>query len=129
MKLPTVEDICAAHDAVIEESGGLAGIRDLGSIASAVGRMSAGAGGTELFSTLHEKVAALLEALVQNHGFVDGNKRTALASAAAMLALNGWRLDYEDEDAVKFVIGVALHDIDFDGIVAWLREHSEESVD
>lgn len=126
MTLPTVEEICGAHDAVIEESGGLDGIRDLGSIASAVGRMSAGAGETEVFPSLHEKVAALLQALVQNHGFIDGNKRTALASAAAMLALNGWRLDYEDDDAVAFTIGVALHEIDFAGIVEWLEEHSEE---
>ncbi len=86
--------------------------------------MSAGARETEVFPSLHEKVAALLQALVQNHGFVDGNKRTALASAAAMLALNGWWLDYEDDDAVAFMIGVATHEIDFEGIVEWLREHS-----
>jgi len=115
VKLPTVEDICAAHDAIIEESG-----------ASAVGRMNAGVVESELFPSLYWKVAALLEALVRNHGFVDGNKRTALASAAAMLALNGWWLDYEDADAVDFMIGVALHEIDFDGIVKWLREHSQE---
>ena len=48
-----------------------------------------------------------------------------MASAAAMLALNGWWLDYEDDDAVAFVIGVATHDIDFAGIVEWLREHAE----
>ena len=73
MILPTVEDVCAAHKAAIEESGGLYGIRDLGSIESAVGRVSAGTASGELFPTLHEKAEALLHALVQNHGFTDGN--------------------------------------------------------
>ncbi len=88
--------------------------------------MSAGAEDTELFVSLHEKVAALLEALIRNHGFIDGNKRTALASAAAMLTMNGWELDYDDAEAVALVVGVAIRGIAFDGIVAWLRQHSRE---
>jgi len=77
--LLTVGEVVGIHGVVLRESGGFPGLRDLGSIASAVGRMSAGAAETELFPSLHEKRAALLEALIRNHGFVDGNKRTALA--------------------------------------------------
>lgn len=89
MILLTVADVVGIHEAAIDRSGGLYGIRDRGSVESAVGRVSAGTASGELFPTLHEKAGALLHALVQNHGFIDGNKRTALASAAAMLYLNG----------------------------------------
>jgi len=121
----TVEDVLETHAAVIRMSGGLAGLRDVGSVASAVGRMQAGTSEGELYPSLHTKVAALLESLVHNHGFIDGNKRTALASAAAMLSLNGCALDYATGEAVDFMLAVATHRLDFDDIVRWLRDHSE----
>ena len=125
MKSLRVEDVAAIHAFVIRETGGLDGVRDTGSVASAVGRMHSGTADTELYPSLHQKAAVLLESLVHNHGFIDGNKRTALASAAAMLYLNGHRLDYEDEAAVAFMLAVATHELELPAIIRWLRDHSE----
>ncbi|MBD3293724.1 MAG: type II toxin-antitoxin system death-on-curing family toxin [Armatimonadia bacterium] len=126
MKLLCVSDIMHLHERALNElGGGKSGILDPGRIDAAVARMSSGTEEDEFFVTLHEKAAALLESLIQGHAFVDGNKRTAILAANAMLELNGCVLSYEPEDVVHFAVAVATHEIDFDGIVEWLREHSE----
>jgi death on curing protein len=129
VKTHTLEQILAIHEAVLANLGGAEGVRDLGSVEAAVQRMHAGMRNVEFFPTLHEKTGALLQALVQNHGFVDGNKRTALAAAMGMLDLNGYDFDFDYDEALDFMIAVATHEIDFDGIVEWLRQHSEERAD
>lgn len=85
-----------------------------------------GLGDEEFLPGIYARCAALVEALIQGLAFVDGNNRTAILAANAMLELNGVELSYEPEDVVDFAIGVATHRVDFDGIVTWLREHSEE---
>lgn len=74
-----------------------------------------GLGDEEFLPGIYARCAALVEALIQGLALVDGNNRTAILAANAMLELNGVELSYEPEDVV-----------DFDGIVTWLREHSEE---
>ncbi len=124
--LLTTGDVVAIHDQVIASAGGgTAGLMDIGRVEAAVARMNAGFGSVEFHPDVFEKAAALLEALVGNHGFVDGNKRTAMLSATALLELNGWELTYSPDEVVAFAIGVATHEIEFDEIVRWLREHSE----
>ena len=121
-------DVLQVHQDVLSDfGGGSEGILDIGRIEAAVARMSAGFGPVELFPGVFEKAAALVEALVSNHGFVDGNKRTAVASAGAFLELNGWQLSYTPEEVVEFALGVANHEIELAEIVIWLREHSKRA--
>jgi len=130
VKLLSARRIVRLHERVLAElGGGKSGILDEGRIEAAVARMSSGVGDDEFFPGLDRKCAALVESLIQGHAFVDGNKRTAILAANAMLELNGLRLSYEAGDIVPFAVGVATHEIDFDGIVAWLREHSEPRCD
>jgi death-on-curing protein len=126
VKFLALEDVVHIHDrAIASAGGGATGLMDIGRVEAAVARMNAGFGSVELYPDVFEKAAALLEALVGNHGFVDGNKRTAMLSATALLELNGWALTYSPDQVVAFAIGVATHEIEFDEIVRWLREHSE----
>ncbi len=126
VNLLTATEVVGVHAAVIASAGGgSAGLLDIGRIESAVGRMSSGAGDVELFPDLFEKAAALLEALVGNHGFLDGNKRTAISCAGTLLKRNGWELTYGAPEVVDFALGVAKHEIEFDEIVVWLREHTK----
>ena len=126
VRLLSVDRIVRLHERVLAElGGGKSGILDEGRIEAAVARMSSGVSEREFFPDLYCKSAALLEALIQGHPFVDGNKRTAVLAANAMLELNGVELSYEPEDVVDFAIGVATHRVDFDGIVTWLKVHSE----
>jgi len=71
-----------------------------------------------------DKAAALLESIIQNHPFIDGNKRTALIAAGGFLERNGWILLYDVADVVSFALGVANKQIAMPEIVAWLRAHS-----
>ena len=70
-----VNDVIAIHDSQVAQFGGLAGIRDRTLIEAAVGRPYTG-----YYPTIETKGAALLESLACNHGFIDGNKRTALVT-------------------------------------------------
>ena len=123
--LLSADEILGIHQDVLDNyGGGGAGVMDIGGIESAVGRMSSGAGDVELFPDVFDKAGALLEALISHHGFVDGNKRTAVHAAGTLLDQNGWQLSFSPDEVVAFAVGVATHEVEFDEIVAWLREHS-----
>lgn len=100
-----VTDILLANRAITGE--GL--IHDSGLIESACARPGASAFGDDAYPTIWEKAAALFQSLACNHGFVDGNKRTAWAALGMFLDLNGCSLDepYNVRDADEFVLAVA----------------------
>ena len=78
----TVEQVLFIHMRLIAETGGSPGLRDLGLLASAVARPQATFGGEDLYPDLLSKAAALMDSLVRNHPFVDGNKRVGITAAA-----------------------------------------------
>lgn len=81
--------------------------RDPGMLESALARPRATAFGTDAYTSLEEKAAALLHSLARNHAPVDGNKRLALAATIAFLGLNGRRLTLTSDQAYTLVIDVA----------------------
>ena len=73
------------------------------------------------------EAAALLESLIQNHPFLDGNKRTAIAAADVHLRMNGLELGGDSEEHHRFIIGLmSAGDLDWKPIDAWLRRSVEE---
>ncbi len=127
VKVLGVEDVIRRHsEALAQYGGGAPGIRDRGLIEASVGRISSGWEEGEFYPGLFEKAAALLESIIRNHPFVDGNKRTALLAAGTLLELNGWELTFDKEEAVEFALGVANRQLDLSDLIAWLREHSSE---
>jgi death-on-curing protein len=103
----TLDDLLALHADRIERYGGSLGVRDAGGLSSALGMPSATFGGAFLHPTLSEMAAAYLFHVSQAHGFVDGNKRAALAAALAFLALNGQEIDADPEDLYAMCMAVA----------------------
>jgi death-on-curing protein len=104
------------HDSVLAEIGGLSGFRDRGLVDSAVNRVHTG-----YYRNLFEEAAALMESLANNHGFIDGNKRTAFVSTDAFLRLNGFWLDVEPIAAHNLMTrAIAQHVFKFDLIVEWI---------
>jgi death-on-curing protein len=83
----TTADALFFHKQLIERYGGAPGIRDVGALESALHRPQTG----YYDSTIHE-AGALIESLVQNHPFVDGNKRVAFAAADVFLRINGYAI-------------------------------------
>ena len=100
----TVEDLLS----IAEEALGAPAVRDIGLLDSAAHRPQASAFGQDAYPTIHEKAAALLEAVVRHHALVDGNKRLGWAAAAVFYDLNGFDLDPPTVDeAVELVVAVA----------------------
>lgn len=89
MRYISLSEVLELHRRIIEESGGSTGVRDLGGLESAIAQPRMTFGGRDLYPTLIEKAAALCFSLVQNHPFIDGNKRVGHAAMEVMLILNG----------------------------------------
>jgi death-on-curing protein len=87
-------------------------VRDRGLLESALARPSASAFGTDAYTGLNEKAAALTHSLARNHGLVDGNKRLSLAALIAFLGMNGRRLTWSNDEAYAFIMNVAEGHLD-----------------
>ena len=121
-----IDEVMVIHEKMIEEFGGRAPIHDFTLLHSAVERPRATFSGRDLYSTIFEKAAALIHSLILNHPFDDGNKRTAITSCAAFLAFNGWHLNLPKEESIQFTLDIDSHKLSYEGIVAWLKDHSEQ---
>ena len=126
MKYLTPQQILALHDLMVKRFGGSHGLRDLGLLESAVARPQATFDGTDLYPTIYEKAAALLQSLLKNHPFVDGNKRTALTSAGVFLKLNGYKLTNTHKEEVEFAVRVDNQHLSLEEIAEWLKKHTKK---
>lgn len=103
----TLDDLLALHADRVAQYGGTLGVRGAAGLSTALGVPSATFGGSFLHPTLPEMAAAYLFHVSQAHGFLDGNKRAALAAAIAFLALNGYELEAAPDDLYELCLGVA----------------------
>lgn len=116
----TVAEVIAIHHHQIEEYGGAHGLRDQGSLESAVFRAQTG-----YYNEVIEEAAALLESLVNNHAFVDGNKRVGFAAMHTFLLINGFDLSVSSKSAFEFMIKtMEAGKFRFTLLHAWISEHT-----
>lgn len=123
MRYLALAEVVELHRRLFEATGGAPGIRDLGALESAIAQPKATFGGTDLHPTLAEKAAALCDALVQNHPFVDGNKRVGHAAMETFLVLNGAELDSQVDDQERVMLDLAAGRTDRRQLAEWLRQH------
>jgi death-on-curing protein len=126
MKYLTAEQVLFIHARLVAETGGSHGVRDLARLESALARPQATFDGKELYPDVFHKAAALLESLVKNHPFVDGNKRTSITAAALFLRVNGWRLTADNAELEAFALQAAASHADIPVLADWLRSQSQE---
>ena len=118
-----VIEVLAIHALVIDEFGGTDGVRDLGALEAAVFRPQTG-----YYEDSIAEAAALFESIVQNHPFLDGNKRAAVAAADVHLRMNGLELTGDSMDHYRFIIGLMEDgDLDWRAIDSWLRQYAQSS--
>lgn len=103
----TFAEVIEIHDYQIEHFGGASGLRDIELLKSAIGMPSATYGGNFLHSSVYEMASAYLFHLVENHPFVDGNKRVGAMAALIFLDLNGIDFNASDEEFTAMVLRVA----------------------
>jgi len=111
------------HNVLIERFGGSAGIRDAGALESALRRPFQTFEGNDLYPNSTDKAAALIESLLVNHPFIDGNKRTGYVLMRIYLMDNGKDVNATQEEKFKFVMNIASGKFKFEEIVEWLSEH------
>lgn len=126
MKYVSGEEILLIHARIIDEIGGIHGVRDLGLLKSLVHRPRGSFGGTEIYPDIWQKAAAYLEAMATYHVFADGNKRTAIAVTARFLYLNKFHLKATNEEVVVFVLKVATKEVTIPKIALWLKKNSKK---
>ena len=105
------------------QSGGSAGIRDFGALESALAQPRMTFDGDELYPTIVDKAAALGFSLINNHPFVDGNKRIGHAAMEVFLILNGYEIEAGVDEQERVILGVAAGQIKRDELRAWLSLH------
>jgi death on curing protein len=123
----TAQQILFIHARLIDTMGGEHGLLNLGLLEAAAARPQATLEGAELYESLFQKAAALMESLLQNHPFLDGNKRTAITATALFLVQNGRRLQVTNEGLERAVLWVVSDRPSLDALAAWLKEQSVES--
>jgi death on curing protein len=117
----TVLEVLTIHALLVDEFGGADGVRDLGALEAAVFRPQTG-----YYDDPIAEAAALLESLVQNHPFLDGNKRVAVAAADVHLRMNGMELAGDSLEHNRFIVGLmTAGDLDWHTIDEWLRSNVE----
>ena len=123
MRYLTLGEVLALHRQVIEASGGISGLRDLGGLESAIAQPRMSFGEEDLYSALEEKAAALCFSLVQNHPFTDGNKRVGHASMEVFLQLNGYEIQASVDEQEALILGIAGGEVKREDLVSWLKNH------
>jgi len=124
VKYLTEEQVLFIHSRLIDETGGVHGVRDLGLLQSAVSRPKATFGSEDLYPDICHKAAALMESLIKNHPFIDGNKRTAITSAGIFLQRNGYILETAQRQLEQFTLSVVTGKASFEDAVKWFRKYS-----
>jgi len=119
----TLAEIVELHRRLLQATSGPPGIRDLGALESAVVQPKATFGSADLYPTLVDKAAALCFALIQDHPFVDGNKRVGHAAMETFFILNGAEIDASVDDQERLILDLAAGRIDRAHLIDWLRQH------
>lgn len=119
------EAVLAIHDEQLAEHGGLSGIRDLGAVESALARPR-NLASYEQCKDLARLAAAYAYGIARNHGFSDGNKRTALVTMDLFLMLNGYELESSPAENVLTILGVADGTLSEDDLTKWIRNNIQK---
>ncbi len=125
MRILSKRQIIFLHSALLSESGGLDGIRDDGLLDSALNAPFQTFADQDLYPTVIEKATRLGFGLIQNHPFIDGNKRIGTHAMLVLLEINNITLSYEDEDLIATILSVAAGELDADGLLDWIQKHIE----
>lgn len=125
MRYISEADLLRIHELIIKVYGGLSGVRDQGSLRSALAQPLATFGGEDLYPSVFSKASALGFSLISNHPFLDGNKRTGLMAMGLFLELNGYSLTATNEGAEHFTVRIAKGEVEREEIAGWLGKHSQ----
>jgi death-on-curing protein len=120
----TIDEILEIHTDQIARYGGMAGVRDVGLLQSALAQPQATFGGQFLHADLFDMAAAYLFHIVGNHAFIDGNKRVGAVAALVFLLLNNCDIKATNQELESLVLSVAQGQTEKEAIAQFLRHHA-----
>ena len=120
----TLEQILEIHALVVSLTGGSMGLIDLGRLESAIATQTQNVFGEELYPRVLDKAAAIIRAIVADHPFVDGNKRTAMLTGLTLLEINGLKFSAKLGEIEDFAVKIAVEHLDIPEIGNWLERHT-----
>jgi len=122
----TKDEVVELHRRSLERFGGMPCVLDDGLLDSAVAQPQATFAGQELYPTLAEKAATLAFSLINNHPFVDGNKRAGFAAMAVFLELNSKRLACSADEGEATILAVASGAMDRTQLAVWIESRLQD---
>lgn len=117
------QQILLLHSQLISETGGSDGLRDVGLLESAINSPFQQFGNEDLYPTIQQKASRLCFGLVNNHPFIDGNKRIGAHVMLVFLALNGIELEYTQDDLSSRILKLASNEISYQQLTKWIINH------
>lgn len=118
---PSLTDVLALHEDQLSRYGGAPGVRDMALIEAALFRPQTG-----YYKDIIEEACALWESFMQNHPFIDGNKRVALAVMDTFLGVNAIDTTFTPDEFIDFIYDLFDRgEVNFENLDAWLRGHVE----
>jgi len=121
--LLTQAQVLTLHQRIIAQSGGADGVRDVGALESAIAQPEMSYDEQDLYPTLIDKVGALGFSLINNHPFVDGNKRIGHAAIEVTLLMNGYEIKASVDAQETTILAVAAGEMDRADFLHWLQQH------
>lgn len=118
----SVEEVINIHDILIDKYGGSHGIRDIKALESAITRPFMTFSQKDLYPSLTAKASALIESLISNHPFFDGNKRIDYVLMRYFLLSNGLDIQASQSEKFEFVMKIAQNQLHIGQINSWISE-------
>lgn len=115
--------IITIHSILIKRTGGMDGVRDENLLDSALKAPFQTFGGQELYPTVQKKAACLCYSLVNNHAFIDGNKRIGILAMMTFIEINGMEIECSNEELIQLGLGIAAGEISQEMILKWISNH------
>lgn len=123
MKRLSLDEVLSLHALTIEAHGGISGVRDMSLLDAAIKAPFQTFDHTDLYPEIESKAAHLAFGLIQNHPFLDGNKRTGLLAMLVFLEVNGITLSYSDKELVDLGLKIACGKFSSEKIQDWIHHH------
>ncbi|MEH1822821.1 MAG: type II toxin-antitoxin system death-on-curing family toxin [Nostoc sp.] len=117
----TLEKVLELYHRIVEQSGGSAGVSNMGGLESAIAQPQMTFAGEELYPKIAEKASTLGFSLIKNHPFIDGNKRVGHAAMEVFLVLNSFEINATVDKQEQVILQVASGELGRDEFTEWLR--------
>jgi death-on-curing protein len=122
----SVENAIKIQHLLIDKFGGTSGVRDKNLLESALARPYQTFDKKELYKSPVEKASALIESIITNHPFIDGNKRFGYMAMRLLLLESGLDIKSTEDNKYEFVISIAKGELKFEGICAWILRNKQK---